>query len=440
MYSCGPTVYSYPHVGNYRAYLCRDFLRRTLAVFGYKLKYVMNITDVGHLESDGDTGEDKMMKAAKRENKNPYEIAAFYTKVFFDDCEKLNILKPDVVAPATDYIQPMIAFVQALKDKGYTYEAGGNVYFDVSKFPAYADFARLRLDKQTESRVDEDSNKKNPYDFVVWFSNSKFKNQIMQWESPFGKGFPGWHLECSAIAYENLGERLDIHAGGVDHIPVHHTNEIAQSEARLGHKWVNYWFHNEFMNIASEKISKSLGNAVLISDLEKQGFNPLHFRLLCFMSHYRSQADFTLDNMSAAKTTYENLRLKVIELRKAADNDKNIKPDCAAENIYLERFYSALADDVNTPVALSVLFDVLKSDLSPVDKVLILEKMDAVLGLDVHTFREKELTPDIKKLLDERAAARKNKDFKRSDELRDALLSKGVMVKDAKDGQTFTLL
>lgn len=431
IYSCGPTVYGYQHIGNMRAYLCRDILRRTLRSFGYDVTYAMNITDVGHLTSDADAGEDKMQKAAEREQKDPYEIAKFYEDAFWVDCDKLNIERPDKLYHATKCIDGMIDFISALQEKGYTYTANGNVYFDVSKFPAYADFAGLRLDKQTENRVEEDPNKKNPFDFVLWFSNSKFKNQIMQWDSPFGRGFPGWHIECSVMASDAFGEHLDIHCGGVDHIPVHHTNEVAQSEARFGHKWVTEWFHNNFLNINKEKVSKSVGNTILISDLTAKGYNPLHFRYMCLTAHYRSMLDFTYESLDAAKNTYESLKMKVIELRKEAAVPEDLK----AQQTYLDNFYGALADDLNTPVALSVIFDLLKSDLSATDKLSVLERMDDILALDIKNFKEKALTPEIQALLDERAKARADKDFKRSDDLRDRLLALGVTVKDSKEGQ-----
>ena len=440
MYCCGPTVYSYAHIGNLRTYIFEDVLKRTLQGLGYEVKHVMNITDVGHLQSDGDEGDDKMSVAARREQKSPWEIARFYEKAFFDSTKKLMIKRPDVVSRATEHIPEMINLVSSLLEKGFAYEAQGNIYFDVAKFPRYGDFARLKLDDNKEARVDEDKNKRNQADFVLWFSQSKYPNQIMKWDSPFGVGFPGWHIECSAMAMKYLGERVDIHCGGVDHIPVHHTNEIAQSECSLGHKWVNYWIHGEFLNVDDSKMSKSKGGVLTIDRLIEDGFHPLAYRYLILTSHYRSGLNFNYEILGNAQNAYKALYDKVQELRKIAVAGGDDKPsDEAAMLRYSTEFWNALADDLKTSAAVQVAWCVARDEtLSAADRLTLLTEFDTVFGLKLSDEPE-ALAADEQALLDERAAARAAKNWGESDRLRDELLTKyGVQIKDTADGVSWT--
>ncbi|MCT4612654.1 MAG: cysteine--tRNA ligase [Clostridia bacterium] len=427
IYTCGPTVYNFAHIGNLRTYVFEDILVKVFKYLGYDVNRVMNITDVGHLESDADEGEDKMMKAAKRENKNPLEIARYYEDKFFEDMKELNIERPNTVCRATEEIDTMIELVKKLEEKGYTYVADGNVYFDISKFEKYAEFAGLEIGAENYSRVEIDENKRNQEDFVLWFTNSKFENQILKWDSPWGVGYPGWHLECSAMSIKYLGEKLDIHCGGVDHIKVHHTNEIAQSEAAIGHKWVNYWMHGEFLNDETGKMSKSKGEFLTLEVLKNNGVNPLVYRFYLLESRYRKQLVFSYDNMKKAEQTLGKLREKIDLIEKDGDIEQdNIKA-------YVERFKDEIADDLNTANALTVLYDVLKDDtLSGNSKIELIKDFDRVLSLDLIV--EKELPEGAKGLIDARIEARANKDFAKSDELRDALLELGVAVKDTREG------
>ncbi len=441
MYTCGPTVYNFAHIGNLRTYISEDILEKTLNYLGYNVKRCMNITDVGHLESDADDGEDKMLKGAKRENKTVWEIADFYTQAFFDDCEALNIKRPEIVAKATDYIDKYIDFVKTLEEKGHTYFVGGNVYFDISTFKDYTKLSKLDLDTlQTAVRddVSHDAHKKNPQDFVLWFTKSKFDNQAMKWDSPWGVGYPGWHIECSVISLTNLGESLDIHCGGVDHIPVHHTNEIAQTESYTGHDWTKYWWHAEFLVENKGKMSKSKGEFLTVSLLKDKGYDPLDYRFYCLGSHYRKQLTFSYDNLDMARAAYAKLKKRTLALKDAPVSD--ITSDCA---VALEAsFKSALADDLNTANALTAVYDVLKADIEDGEKLALIQTFDAVLSLDLLVESKKEsadVDADfVEGLIAERLAAKADKNYARADEIRNELLAKGIELKDSKDGTTWS--
>ena len=434
MYSCGPTVYNYAHIGNLRTYVFMDIVRRVLRYDGYKLKGVMNITDVGHLLSDGDTGEDKMELAAKKQQKSPYEIAAYYTDVFFKDIAALNIGKPEIIAKATDHINDMIEYVKKLVELGYGYETSDGIYFDISKFKDYGKLSRLNLEDQIAgARVEVNDEKRHPADFALW--KKAPKEHIMQWESPWGMGYPGWHIECSAMSRKYLGSLIDIHSGGVDHIPVHHENEIAQSEALEGHKTVNYWLHGEFMLVDGGKMSKSLGNTYTIAQLEEMGYSPLSFRYFCLNTHYRKKLNFTFEGLKAAQTAYKRL-LNALYEHKISKNTT----DAAVLDKYKAEFRAAIDDDLNIPLALGLLWTMTKEAASKDIYALALE-FDKVLGLDLNKAapaeKEKiEVPDDIKAIADERFEARKAKNWVESDRLRDLLAEKGYAVIDAKDGYT----
>ena len=434
MYSCGPTVYNYAHIGNLRTYIFMDIVRRVLRYDGYKLKGVMNITDVGHLLSDGDTGEDKMELAAKKQQKSPYEIAAYYTDVFFKDIAALNIGKPEIIAKATDHIQDMIEYVQKLVELGYGYETSDGIYFDISKFKDYGKLSRLNLEDQIAgARVEVNDEKRHPADFALW--KKAPKEHIMQWESPWGMGYPGWHIECSAMSRKYLGSLIDIHSGGVDHIPVHHENEIAQSEALEGHKTVHYWLHGEFMLVDGGKMSKSLGNTYTIAQLEEMGYSPLSFRYFCLNTHYRKKLNFTFEGLKAAQTAYKRL-LNALYEHKIGKN----ATDLAVIEKYKTDFQAAIDDDLNIPLALGILWTMTKEAPSKDIYALALE-FDKVLGLDLNKAapaeKEKiEVSDDIKAIADERFDARKAKNWAESDRLRDVLAEKGYAVIDSKDGYT----
>ena len=378
MYTCGPTVYHYAHIGNLRTYIFEDIFEKTLKYLGYDVKRVMNITDVGHLSSDADTGEDKMLKGAEREHKTVYEIADFYTKAFFNDTEKLNIKKPEIVEKASAHIETYIKMITKLLDTGYAYIANGNVYFDVSKA---TDYYKLSGKKEEDlmigvrDDVEEDKNKKNPADFVLWFTSSKFENQAMKWDSPWGVGYPGWHIECSGISYEYLGEYLDIHCGGVDNIFPHHTNEIAQTEGFVGHKWCNYWVHGEHLNDSTGKMSKSKGEFLTLSLLESKGYNPLVYRLFCLESHYRKQLVFSYDAMDNTKKIYEKLLNRIKQIKENKDGEL----DFDIINKYDEQFKEAISNDLNTSLALTTLYAVIKDQINNNTKLYLIEKFDEVL-------------------------------------------------------------
>ena len=441
MYTCGPTVYHYAHIGNLRTYIFEDILEKTLNYLGYHVKRVMNITDVGHLQSDADTGEDKMLLGAKREHKTVYEIAKFYTDAFFSDTKKLNIKTPEVVSKASDNIDMYIKMIQKLLDTGYAYMSGNNVYFDISKAKDYYKLSgknEQELIIGARDDVDHDDAKRNPYDFALWFTKSKFENQEMKWDSPFGVGYPGWHIECSGISIKYLGEHLDIHCGGVDNIFPHHTNEIAQSEAYLGHKWCNYWVHGEHLNDKSGKMSKSKGEFLTVSLLEEKGSNPLSYRFMCLQSHYRSQLVFSYDSLETAQSAYLKLKSKVKSLNK--DGELNME----LINKYDSLFKNAISDDLNTSNALTILFDLLKDDsLNSSSKLYLVEKFDSVFSLDLVEHEKEidsELLSKINELIDKRNAAKKDKDYGLADSIRDELKEMGVVIKDTREGTTFEII
>ncbi len=439
MYTCGPTVYHFAHIGNLRTYVFEDILQKSLEYLGYDVKRVMNITDVGHMTSDGDTGEDKMQKGALREHKTVYEIAAFYTDAFMSDIDKLNIKRPTIIEKASDHIDTYIEMIKTLLEKGYAYQAGGNIYFDVSKFPNYYELSGKNQEDLlvgVREDVEEDKSKRNPADFGLWFTLSKFENQVMQWDSPWGRGYPGWHIECSGISYKYLGEYLDIHCGGVDNIFPHHTNEIAQSESFLGHKWCNYWCHGEHLNDNTGKMSKSKGEFLTLSLLESKGYNPLVYRLFCLNSHYRSQLVFSYEAMEATKNAYQKLLGKVASIR----NDRSGQKELDKIEKYEQKFKEALENDLNTANAVTILYDVLKSDCSNETKLYLIESFDTVLSLDLlkETKIEQELEDYIEEQIRKRNEAKKEKNYELADKIRNDLLEKGVELKDSREGTTYT--
>lgn len=439
MYTCGPTVYNYAHIGNLRTYIHEDVLEKSLELLGYEVKRTMNITDVGHLESDADSGEDKMLKGAKREKKTVWEIAEMYTDAFFADCAKLNIRKPATVRKATDLIKEYIDFIQVLEKKGFTYFAGGNVYFDITKVKDYTKLSKLDLSELQVARrddVEEDANKKNPHDFVLWFTKSKFDKQEMKWDSPWGIGYPGWHIECSVIALDSLGEELDIHCGGVDHIAVHHTNEIAQTESYTGKDWCKYWWHGEFLVVKEGKMSKSKGEFLTVDVLIRNGYDPLAYRYYVLGSHYRKQLEFTFENLDSAQTAYKKLRKQCFELCQGA-GESCLKGENTAP--YREKFDAFLADDLNTANALTVLYKVLKSDLSKDEKAVLIRYMDQIFALDLDKELksegiDEELEQYVNRKIQERAEAKSKKDWALADAIRDELKEKGIHLLDTKDG------
>jgi cysteinyl-tRNA synthetase len=443
IYTCGPTVYNYAHLGNLRTYIHEDILEKTLRYIGYPVKRVMNITDVGHLESDADDGEDKMLKGAKRENKTVWEIAQHYTDAFFADIEKLNIKKADIVAKATDYINEYIEFIKGLEQKGYTYVANGNVYFDITKVEDYTKLSGMDLDQlKTASRenVTVDEHKKNPQDFVLWFTKSKFENQAMKWESPWGVGYPGWHIECSVISLKNLGEQMDIHCGGVDHIPVHHTNEIAQTESYTGKTWVKYWWHSEFLIDNNGKMSKSSGEFLTLSLVEKKGLNPLAYRYYVLNSHYRKQLAFSFDSLAAAENAYVKLKNRVKNIKDNTDDNLNNIELSQSAYKFKEEFKNCLEDDLNTANAITVLFNMLKADeLTSNEKIKLIEDFEQVLSLDLLKEEKAEEIHDdlveyIEEMIQKRQQAKKNKDFQLADAIRAELLEKGIALEDTRQG------
>lgn len=442
MYTCGPTVYHFAHIGNLRTYMMEDVLEKYFRYTGLDVKRVMNITDVGHLTSDGDTGDDKMLKGAKREHKTVMEIAKFYTDAFFDDCKKLNIKTPDVVVPATTYIDEFIKVISSLIEKGFAYEAGGNIYFDTSKIDNYNvfhNFTEDDLEVGVRDGVEEDENKRNKADFVLWFTKSKFDDQELKWESPWGVGYPGWHIECSCISMKNLGDKLDIHCGGVDNIFPHHTNEIAQSEAYLGHKWCNYWFHVHHLNTSSGKMSKSKGEFLTVSLLEEKGYDPLVYRFFCLQSHYRKGLVFTWENLDNAKAAFDKLIARI-----AALGDDKAEGEDEKLTALRESFDKALGNDLNTAEGLTVIYDILKADISGTSKKALINEFDSVLGLDLlaHAQKKKDadknaaadIPEEVKALVEQRAEARKAKDFAKADELRDMIAALGYSVKETRQG------
>ena len=448
MYTCGPTVYHFAHIGNLRTYTMEDVLERYLEYIGYDVKRVMNITDVGHLTSDGDEGEDKMLKGARREHKTVMEIAKFYTDAFFADCEKLGIKKPEVIEPATNCIPEFIAMVEQLLEKGFAYEAGGNIYFDTSKLEKYYvfnDFKEEDLEVGVRDGVEADDNKRNKTDFVLWFTKSKFEDQELKWDSPFGIGYPGWHIECSCIARKHLGEYLDIHCGGIDNAFPHHTNEIAQSESTFGHEWCNWWFHVHHLNTNSGKMSKSKGEFLTVSLLEEKGYDPLVYRFFCLQSHYRKNLVFSWENLDNARTAYEKLVARVAQL-KPSDSDVI---DTAAFKLGKAGFTEALDNDLNTSLAVTALYDVFKLDTNDKTKLALINDFEKVLCLglldraakldDAENEADAELVAYINAKIAERAAAKKNRDFATADAIRAELLSRGVTLIDSREGTTFKI-
>lgn len=439
MYTCGPTVYHYAHIGNMRNYIGHDVLEKALLLEGYNVTRAMNITDVGHLTSDSDTGEDKMELASKRENKSAMEIADFYTKAFFEDYKKLNLKMPEIVSKATDNIPKYIEMIEKLLERDIAYISGGNIYFDVTKVKNYYALTNMTqedLAVGVREGVDEDTSKRNQADFVLWFTTSKFENHELLWDSPWGKGYPGWHIECSGISIKYLGEYLDIHGGGVDNIFPHHTNEIAQSEAYLGHKWCNYWFHNEHLLDESGKMSKSNGAILTVSVLEEKGYDPLSFRFMCLNSHYRKQMVFSFEGLNQAEATLKKLRNRIEQIKDEGDLDEG---EFAS---YSEKFIKELSNDLNTANALSVLYELLKDEqVNGHTKLDLIKKFDKVLSVDL--IKEKttlENEAEILSLIEARNEAKKNKDYELADSIRDDLLSKGIQIVDTREGTTYKIV
>ena len=451
LYTCGPTVYHYAHIGNLRTYIMEDILEKYLRYSGLDVLRVMNITDVGHLASDADTGEDKMLKGAQRENKTVMEIAKFYTDAFFDDCAKLNIKTPDVVQPATGCIDEFIRVIEKLLEDGYAYRAGENIYFDTSKLKKYyvfQDFKEEDLAVGVRDDVEADDNKRNKADFVLWFTKSKFENQALKWDSPWGVGYPGWHIECSCISMKYCGEKLDIHCGGIDNAFPHHTNEIAQSEAYLGHKWCNYWFHVHHLNDQSGKMSKSKGEFLTVSLLQQKGYDPLAYRLFCLQSHYRKTLVFSFDNLDNASQTYRTLIDRIAALNPDDPSEHDAEGAAALE----AKFRAALDNDLNTSLAVTVLYDVLKAGINDKTKLALIGQFDQVLCLDLlakaaaarnsqaasEQAAQGEDDPEISRLIEARQQARKEKNWAEADRIRDELAAMGITIIDTKDGVRWT--
>ena len=436
IYTCGPTVYSFAHIGNFRAYVFMDTLRRVLKENGYTLKHVMNITDVGHLESDADEGEDKMEKAARKENKDPYEIAAYYTDIFFKDMGRLHIERPEIIAKATDHISDMLEFVKTLVKNGYAYETSKAIYFDISKLDKYPVLSNRNLDDQIAgARIDVDPEKRNPYDFAVWIKAPE--NHIMKWESPWGLSYPGWHLECSAMGRKYLGDEFDIHTGGVDHIPTHHENEIAQSKGYTGHIPAKRWMHVEFLQVDGGKMSKSLGNTYTLDQLQEKGIEPLAYKMFCYTAHYRTKLNFTFE--SALSTQKALNRLREGYLTHLQNNEKISEEEIRE---YKQRFLDAVNDDLNMPLAMGIVWEVVRNNKKSKQFADLLLEFDRILGLDLENSKkyldeqEKvELPKEILDLIEQRKIARENKDWAESDRIRDLLKEKGYTVKDTKEGQ-----
>lgn len=439
LYTCGPTVYHYAHIGNIRNYIGHDILDKTLRYLGYEVTRAMNITDVGHLTSDSDSGEDKMEIAKKREHKSAMEIAKFYTEAFFKDFRLVNCKMPEIVSPATDNISEYIKIIEKLLDNGFAYVSGGNVYFDTSKLDDYYVLTNHQEDSLVvgaREGVEEDSNKKNQADFVLWFTTSKFENHELLWDSPWGKGYPGWHIECTGISIRYLGEHLDIHGGGVDNIFPHHTNEIAQSEAYLGHKWCNYWFHNEHLLDDTGKMSKSNGAILTVTLLKEKGYDPLAFRFMCLNSHYRKQLVFSYDALDQAFSTLKKLRNRISLISSDSLKDEELFKK------YQAKFVEELEDDLNTANAISVLYEVLKDDsMNEATKIALIKDFDKVLSLDL--VQEKKVAENeefILELIAKRAEAKKNKDFALADSIREELLTQGIKLIDGRDGTSYEVL
>jgi len=442
MYTCGPTVYHYAHIGNLRTYISEDILEKSLNYLGYQVTRVMNITDVGHMVGDGDSGEDKMAVASKRENKSSMEIAKYYTDCFKSDCDKLNIKWPEIVSPATDNIDEYIKIISKLLEDGYAYLSNGNVYFDTTKFPNYYELSGRNADDlmvAVRDDIKEDTSKKNPFDFGLWFTNSKFNNQELQWDSPWGRGYPGWHIECSGISMKYLGEYLDIHCGAEDAIFPHHTNEIAQSEAYLGHKWCNYWVHLGFLNDKDGKMSKSKGEFLTVSLLESKGYNPLSYRYLCLNSYYHNSLTFSYDILDGASREYSKLKNRTLNLSDEGMVDEE------KFNLYNNRFKEALSNDLNTSMCITILYELLKdNELNDKTKKELVKSFDSVLSLDLLVEDNKEIDDNleiyIKEMIAKRQEFKKNKDFEQADKIREELKEKGIIIKDTREGTVFEII
>lgn len=440
MYTCGPTVYHFAHIGNLRSYIMEDVLEKLLRYSGYDVKRVMNITDVGHLSSDADTGEDKMVAGAKREHKTVLEIAKFYTDAFFSDCGKLNIKTPDVVEPATNCIPEFINMIEVLLEKGYAYKAGENIYFDTSKLKEYYVFGNQNEDELmvgVRDDVSEDENKRNKNDFVLWFTKSKFEDQALKWDSPWGVGYPGWHIECSCISMKHLGEYMDIHCGGIDNMFPHHTNEIAQTESYTGHKWCNYWFHVHHLNDERGKMSKSKGGFLTVSKLEEDGFNPLVYRMFCLQSHYRKPLVYKEEIMNQVADAYKKLKRRIANIAADGSIDEAIVKE------WHDKFVESVGNDVNTAQGLTLLYDVLKAEMNGSTKRAIIADYDRVLSLDLlkeetadvaNDDVDAELVAFVEGKIAERKEAKANKDFAKADAIRAELLDKGIVIEDTREG------
>lgn len=460
-YGCGPTVYNYAHIGNLRAYVFLDLLDRTFAYLGYEVNHVMNITDIGHLTGDADDGEDKMLKTAQEKGQSVLEIADYYTQAFFKDIDALNIKKPSIICKATDHIPEMIELIKRIEENGHTYMSGGNLYFDVSTFPEYGKLSRLNMDDlKAGARIEVDQNKKNPFDFVLWFTKSKFENQALVWDSPWGKGYPGWHIECSAMSIKYLGETFDIHTGGIDHIPIHHTNEIAQSEAATGKQWVNYWLHNEFLVLSKDegKMSKSSGSFLTLSSLIEKGYDALDYRFFLLGAHYRSQLAFSWQAMDGAKQSRKALLGRIVKIIEAfSDKELSSLLEKAIDTLgekakaHHASFVSALKDDLASPRCLSELQMLIKdTDLSNEEKILLIDDFDKVLALDlIHSAKiilknqktdtnvDENLLKKIEKLIEERNLAKKEKNYAKADEIRNELLKENIVLIDSPEGTSW---
>ena len=438
MYTCGPTVYNYAHIGNLRTYIFEDILEKTLEYLGYEVQRCMNITDVGHLTSDSDSGDDKMLKSAKKENKSVLEIAKFYTDAFKKDTEDLNVKWPEIVSPATENIPMYIKMIETLLEKGLAYQSGGNIYFDTSKLEDYYQLTNHKIDEMVvgvREGVEEDNNKRNQADFVLWFTKSKFDGQELKWESPWVIGYPGWHIECSGISIKNLGEYLDIHCGGIDNIFPHHTNEIAQSEGYLGHKWCNYWVHGEYLNDQTGKMSKSKGEFLTLSVLKEKGYDPLAYRYLCLTSHYRKTLVFSYEILENASLSYQKLKQRVQSL------EHNKKIDETLYQEYDQRFKNYLEDDLNTSNTITLIYDLLKSNVDNSTKYALIKSWDKVLSLNL--CEEKEISESLKKYIEEkieeRKKAKEEKNYELADQIREEFLKENIVLKDTREGTTYEI-